>query len=119
MAVPKKHYIISNDWSGKCYLEIELDWDYERRKVHLYMIFYVKEALIRFNHAVPPRPQDQPHPHIKPNHGQKVQYTKEEDSSPPLTAAKKILVQELLGVFLYYSRVIDITMLTALSTIAT
>ena len=47
------------------------------------MPLYVKEALIRLNNAVPRRPQYQPHPHINPNYSQKVQYTKEEDSSPP------------------------------------
>ena len=48
-----------------------------------------------------------------------MQYTKEEDSSHPLTAAKKKLVQEVLGVFLYYGRAIDSTTLTALVTLAT
>ena len=119
MSVLEKHYTIYNDWEGNSYLGIELDWDYERCKVHLSMILYVKEALIRFNHSIPLRPQDQQHPHIKPKYSQKVQYTEEEDASIPLTAAKTKLVQELLGVFLYYDRATESTMLTALDTIAT
>ena len=115
----EQNYTISHDWKGKRYLGIDLDWDYNERKVHLSMMKYVKEALIRFNHAVPFRPQYQPHPHIKLKYGQKMQYTEEEDTSPPLTAANKKLVQEVLGVFLYYGRAIDITMITALGTLAT
>ena len=48
-----------------------------------------------------------------------MQYTEEEDTSPPLTAANNKLVQEVLGVFLYYGQAIDITMITALGTLAT
>ena len=101
MAILEKHYIISRDWEVKRYLSIDLNWYYERRKVHLSMFLYVKEALIQFNNAMPRHPQDQPHPHINPKYGQKMQYTKEEDDSPPLTAAKNKSVQEVLGVFLY------------------
>ena len=118
MVVLKKHYTISHDWEGNRYLGIDLDSDYERRKVHLSIILYLKEALIRFNHAVPRHPQYQPHPHIKPEYGRKVQCTKEEDAPPPLTTAKKKLVQEVIGVFLYYRRAINSMMLTALGTIS-
>ena len=55
----------------------------------------------------------------KPKYGKTVQYIEEEDSSPPITAAKNKLVQELLGVFLYYGRAIDSTILTALGSITT
>ena len=89
MAVLQKHYTISHDWTGKRYLGIDLDWDYEHRKVHLSMLLYVKEALIRFNHAMPKRPQDHPHPHIKPKYGQRAQYTKDEENSPPSMAPTK------------------------------
>ena len=68
---------------------------------------------------MPRLPQYQPHPHTNPKYIQKVQYNKEEDASPPLTAAKKKLLQEVLGVFIYYGRAIDSTMLTALGIIAT
>ena len=119
MDVLEQHYIIYHDWPIKCYLGIELDWDYERHKVHISMILYVKESLIQFNHAVPHLPQDQTHLHIKPKYRKKVKYTEEEDSSPPLNSVKKVLAQEVFGIFLYYGHVIDITMLTALGTIAT
>ena len=68
---------------------------------------------------MPRRLQDQPHPHIKPKYRQIVKYIEEENASPPLTAAKKKIVQEVLGVFLYYGHAIDSTVITALGSIAT
>ena len=43
--VVEKHYEITADWKGKKYIRITLDWDYERRRVHLSMPGYVKAAL--------------------------------------------------------------------------
>ena len=83
------------------------------------MLLYVKEPLIRFNHFMTRRLQDQIHPHTKQKYRQIVQYIKDDDSSTPLTAAKKKIVQEVLGVLLYYGRAINSTMLAALGSIAT
>jgi hypothetical protein len=47
-----------------------------------------------------------------------VQYTKPEDTSHRLTPTEKKYIQEVIGVFLYYGRTVDSTMLTALSAIA-
>jgi hypothetical protein len=47
-----------------------------------------------------------------------VQYAKPEDTSRRLTPPKKKYIQEMIGVFLYYGRALDSTMLTALSAIA-
>ena len=82
MAVLEEHYMISHYWKGTRYLGIDLEWDYARQKVHLSMLLYMKEALIRFDHAMPRRLQDQPHPYVKPKYGQKVQYIEEKESSP-------------------------------------
>jgi hypothetical protein len=47
-----------------------------------------------------------------------VQYAKPEDTSQKLTPSKKKYIQEVIGVFLYYGRAVDSTMLAALSAIA-
>ena len=67
----------------------------------------------------PKRPQHQPYPHVKPAYGQKVQYAKDNDDSPLLSRADKKFVQEVIGVFLYYARAVDLTMLPALGTLST
>jgi hypothetical protein len=95
-----------------------MDWDYKNHQVHLSMPKYVEHALVQFNHPVPPKPQHQPHQHTIPMYGATVQYAKLEDISCRLSPAEKKFIQEVIGVFLYYGRTVDSTMLTALSAIA-
>ena len=111
-------YDVEVDWKGKKYGGIDLDFDYEKRKVHLSMLGYVPKACKRFQHLLPKKKQDSPYPHTKPNYGAKVQYTKEEDTSRKLNAEEKTLVQQVVGTFLFYGRAIDSTMLVPLSAIA-
>ena len=50
MKVLRLHYNVTQDWKGKRYIKSTLDWDYNKRQVHLSMPDYVKKALIQFNH---------------------------------------------------------------------
>ena len=95
-----------------------LEWDYNKGEVHLSMPEYVNEALIRFNHTKPTKPQHQPHPHVPIQYGTKVQLAKQPDTAPLLDRADTKFIQEVTGVFNYYARAIDGTMLPALSAIA-
>jgi hypothetical protein len=79
---------------------------------------YVECALTQFEHPISDKPQHQPHQHAIPTYGATVQYAKPEDTSQRLTPTKKKYIQEVIGVFLYYTRAIDSTMLIALSAIA-
>ena len=45
----KRNYEITNDWTGKRYIGITLDWDYERRRVHLSIPGYVAKHWNSFN----------------------------------------------------------------------
>ena len=119
MSVFKKDYSISSNTAGKRYLGLDLDWDYDNRLVHISMLDYVADALKRFHHTRPRKPQHQPHAHIKPTYGAKQQFAPDSDDSPPLNPADKKFVQEVTGTFLYYARAVDLTMLTALGSIAT
>ena len=78
---------------------------------------YVAEALQRFQHPHPTRPQHQPHKHVVPTYGQKTQY-ETVDESAKLDKAGKTYIQQVTGTFLYYARAVDPTMLVALSAIA-
>ena len=119
LAVLRSDYKISTDWSGKRYIGLDLDWDYANKKVHLSMLQYVTNALKRFNHKCPHKPQDQPYPHVKPNYGAKAQYAADADASPLLSPEDKKFVQEVVGTFLYYARALDVTMLPALGSLST
>ncbi len=84
-----EHHEISIDRTGTSYIGIHFDWDYARREVHLSMPGYVTKALKRFQHPPPSKPQNQPHPHIPPKYGAKVQYAEPDDTSPPLNKNAK------------------------------
>ena len=70
IAVIQEHYKISNDWDGKRYHGLDLDWDYKNGKVHLSMLTYVTADLKRFNHTHLNTPHHQPYPQIKPIYGE-------------------------------------------------
>ena len=117
-SVIREHYDLTTDWNGGRYLGLTIDWDYERRQVHLSMPEYIPDALKRFKHTRPSRMQHSPHPHIPIIYGAKQQYAKDNDSAPEVSADDKLFVQQVLGTFLYYARAVDSTMLVALSAIA-
>ena len=85
----KENYEISQDWAGSKYCGLELDWDYKRREVHLSMPGYVAKALQRFNHKVESRRQYQPHQHVVPAYGAKVQLATPLDESEELSKDDK------------------------------
>jgi hypothetical protein len=111
-------YTISIDWGGSLYLGLKLCWDYDRRTVDVSMPGYIGEALHKFQHPTPSRPQDAPHDWRQPTYGASIQYADNPDDSPILPAASVTLVQKIVGTLLYYSIAVDPTMLVALGTIA-
>eukprot|EP00804_Cyclotella_cryptica_P006243 CCRYP_010113-RE/>CCRYP_010113-RE protein AED:0.37 eAED:0.50 QI:0/-1/0/1/-1/1/1/0/150 len=73
----------------------------------------------RFHHSLPTKPQHQPYPSAPRTYGSKQQLCATADTSPALGKQQKTFVQEVIGVFLYYARAVDCTMLTALGSLAT
>ena len=114
ISVLEQHYTVVKDWSDKWYDGITLDWDYARRKVHLSMPCFCKEALLRFKHIIV-KLRHQPHKHTVPTEGATPQYTKEDDTYALLSNKKKTFVQQVTGTFSCYTRAMYSTMLVALS----
>jgi hypothetical protein len=79
---------------------------------------YVEKALQQFQHTQPTRSQHAPHPWLKPQYGAKTQYTTAPDKAEPLPPDPVTRLQQIIGVFLYYARAVDSTMLVALGTLA-
>ena len=80
---------------------------------------YVKEALHKFQHPTPTRPQHSPQQWTAPNYGctaPKLAHPK--DESPAQNPEEANTVQQVVGKFLYYVRAVDPTILVALNTIA-
>ena len=80
---------------------------------------YIEDVLMRFKHARPRTPQDQPHPHVSSNYSATRQYSKQQDNFPLLNKAGQKFVQEVCDTLLCYARVVDCTVLAALGSIAT
>jgi hypothetical protein len=118
LKVLKENYQTTEDWSGRKYIGLTIDWDYESQKVHLSMPGYVEKSLERFNHNTPSKPQHSPFPHTPPQYGAKLQYAKDDNATPTLGADNKKFIQQATRTLLYYVRVVDPMILTALSAIA-
>ncbi len=60
-----------------------------------------------------------PMTYVPPNYGAKSQTLKPDTAAQtPLTPAQILFVQEVVGVFLYYSRAVDPLMITAINKIS-
>jgi uncharacterized protein YqgQ len=58
----KEHYEVTEDWAGKLYCVISLDCNYDNKTVDLSMPGYIANALHKFHHEHPYRPQHAPYP---------------------------------------------------------
>eukprot|EP00804_Cyclotella_cryptica_P017098 CCRYP_003348-RA/>CCRYP_003348-RA protein AED:0.29 eAED:0.29 QI:0/0/0/1/1/1/2/0/539 len=111
------HYEISTDWEGRRYIGLTLHWDYRNRLVCLSMPGYCEKAGQRFHHPKPAKPQHQPYPNVPRTYGSKPQLCATVDTASALGKHQKKFVQEVIGVFMYYSRAVVCTMLTALGSL--
>jgi hypothetical protein len=86
--------------------------------VDLSMPGYIKDALNKFQHPLPKRPQYAPHNWTVPAYGQRIQYAPLPDDAPPTTAEEIARSQAVVGTLLYNARAVDPTLLVPLSTLA-
>jgi len=114
----KTFYEIEEDWTGQKYLGLTLDWDYTKNTVTKSMPGYVQRALNRFGISTPEKPQHSPHSWIPPTYGSGAQYDPVIKDSISLLPNDIKKLQEIIGVLLYYARMVDCTMLVALGTLA-
>ena len=111
---------VSVDWTGTLYCSIMLKWDYLKRTCELSMPGYVQQALSKFQHETTTiqKATDAPHPYkATQKHG--LPMTKPPDHGAKLSPQAIKHLQQIVGTFLFYSRAVNPTMLTALSIIAT
>jgi len=77
----------------------------------------VEQALHKVQHKKPSKPQDAPTKAIPIQYGAKVQNT-QTDTTPALSAEGVKTIQEIVGMFNWYSLAADPTMARTLSSIA-
>ena len=111
---------ISVDWKGTLYCSITLKWDYQHQTCELSMPGYVQQAVEKFQHGInrTTKSVDAPHPY-KGTKTNGLPKTRPHDNATKLTPQAIKQLQKIVGTFLFYSRAIDPSMLTALSIIAT
>lgn len=115
MATLRLLYRITVDWTGRKYLGSTIIFNRPLHQVSMTMPGYVSKALKRFNHGG--KHAHSPSIHTPPQYGVKVQVPTIDDS-PPLDAAGTKFIQEVVGVFLFYARAIDSTMLPAVTALS-
>ena len=116
--VLEKQYKVTKDWSGTRYIGITLDWDYNRRQVHISLPGYVSKALKQFQHTMPKRKQHAPFRSERIIYGAKKQYAKQQSQSPALDKKGKKFIQQVCGKLLFLGRAVDSTLLCPISAIA-
>jgi hypothetical protein len=94
-------YYVLKDWTGVLYCDITLNWDYANNHVDLSMPGYIKDALHKFQHQLPKRPQYAPHNWTVPTYGQRIQNAPLPDAVPPATASENTRAQVSVGTLLY------------------
>jgi hypothetical protein len=112
-------YNITVDWTGASYIGININYNKPDRVITLTMPNYVQNALQRFHTVKKPRDTLSPTAYVAPSFGPHQQLAINHDDLPELEPQRKLRIQQIVGVFLYYARAVDVTMLCPLNKIAT
>ena len=96
------------DWTASKYIGMSIEYNRKEHWLRLSMPGYVKAALVRFGVERSCKPTHNPTKFDPIVYGQRIQPT-EVDDSPFCTDAEAKFFREVVGVFLYYARAIDIT----------
>jgi len=117
LAALQSLYKITVDWKGKKYVGITIEHDRQARTITLSMPKYVENALARFGVQLR-KAVHSPAIFTPPAYGRKApQPAQKKDTTPRLTQSEAKRVQEIVGVFMYYARAVDSSMLTIINKI--
>jgi hypothetical protein len=114
----KEHYDLTQDWNGDLYCGIKLKWNYEELTLNISMPGYIIKQLQKYKHDTPTKPQHCPYSPQPKQFGSEAQRPIPQDTPPPLSKEDIKHIQRVIGSILYYARAVDLTVLMALSTIA-
>ena len=119
MASLKTKYKLVEDWAGDLYCRIKLHWDYAARTLDISMPGYVRRQLLKYKHVTTSCPQHCPYSPEPKKYGLEAHQAPLPINTPRPLGDKEIkVVQKIVGSNLYYARAVDMTVLMALSMIA-
>jgi len=113
-----KIYKIKIDWTGNKYIGIAINHDRSRKTLKISMPGYVQKALKRFGIKTPPNKITTPDMYDPSWNDREKQQAVDMDYSPVVPTIEIKRIQEIVGVFSYYARCIDATMLAPIFRIA-
>ena len=114
----KEEFTISEYCKGVLYCRINLKWDYCKLTLYISMPEYIQKQLQKYKHQHSSKPQYSPYPTTLRKYGAASQEPKLQDTAPPANKEEITHIQQVLGRILYYTIAVDLTILVALSTIA-
>jgi hypothetical protein len=100
------------------YFVMNMDWDYDSRRVHGLMLNNVPKALTQFQQQTPNKPQHQPYPIRQTQLLSKGAVCVRHGHVKTAPQVRQKIIQEVFGTFLYYAQCVDSIMLAALGSIA-
>ena len=112
------HYEVPNDWTGGLYCVFKLDWNYIDHTLYIYMPGYITSLLTKYKHSKPNKLQQSPYPTAPRQYGKDYQKPLPEDTTNQSSYDEIKHIQQAVGSIFYYARTVDLTVLMALSTIA-
>jgi hypothetical protein len=117
-AIKSKYKKLTKDRTGKLYCSIKLQWDYNKRTLIISMLGYVVKQLQRYKHNSPSHPHHCPYYPQPKQYGSSAQCPIPPNTSPPLSNDNIKNVQQVVGSILFYAGAFDLTVLMALSSVA-
>ena len=116
----RRRYTITQD-DGTRFNGITLKWNYKERECELSLPGYNQQALIRFKHPLPTKPQHSPYPWNPPKYGQRVQYAEPILLPSALKLQPKQLqrLQAIIGTFRFNADSVDSTLQMSVSSLLT
>jgi hypothetical protein len=112
----KEHYTVAVNMMGSLFCRIQLTWNYAQGH-DCHMPGYINKALMKYQHPKLVTTHHAPYKAAPIQYGARVQRV-EVDTTQPLTPKEIKHVQDIVGTLLYYGRLVDPTLLAALSAIA-
>ncbi len=113
----KEHYTVAVDLTSSLFLAYNSPGNM-RKDIDCHMPGYINKALTKYQHPKPVTPQHALYKAASIQYGARVQRV-EVNTTQPLTPKEIKHIQDIVGTLLYYARVVDPTLLAALSAIAT
>ena len=105
----KKDYEVMVDCKGQLFVGIHLEWYYKKLTLDTHIPGFVPSAFHKYQHKTPAKPQHAPEKASPIQYGAKFQTTAH-NTLPRISSERICCIQEVVGIFAWYSRVVDTTM---------